>query len=52
VDEFEALAQAALARDDAQAALEYLQLGALRGHAQLGEQARLLAARLASRPPQ
>ena len=50
--EFESLARAALARDDAQAALEYLQLGALCGHAELGEQARELAARLAPRPPQ
>jgi Zn-dependent protease with chaperone function len=50
--ELETLARVALARDDGQAALEYLQLGALRGRADLGEQALALAARLAPRPPQ
>ncbi len=47
--ELETLARAALAHDDPQAALEYLQLGALRGRADLGEQALALAARLAPR---
>jgi len=50
--ELEALAHAALAREDAQAALELLQLGALRGRADLGREALELAARLAPRPPQ
>ncbi|MBK7642640.1 MAG: M48 family metalloprotease [Planctomycetes bacterium] len=50
--ELEQLARAALTRDDAQAALEYLQLGALRGRADLGHQAAELAARLGAGPPQ
>ena len=50
--ELESLAKASLARDDAQAALELLQLGALRGRPELGDEARALAARLAPRPPQ
>jgi len=43
--ELERLAEAALAREDPQAALEYLQLGALRGRPDLGERALALAAR-------
>ncbi len=50
--ELETLARAALARDEPQAALEYLQLGALRGRADLGEQALALSARLAPHKPQ
>jgi Zn-dependent protease with chaperone function len=50
--ELEALARAALAREDMQAALEWLQLGALRGRADLGREALELAAHLARRPPQ
>jgi Zn-dependent protease with chaperone function len=41
--ELEQLARAALARDDLRAALEYLQLGALRGDAELGQVAAALS---------
>jgi Zn-dependent protease with chaperone function len=50
--ELESLARAAQVRGDSRAALEYLQLGALRGSPELGEQALALAARLGRAAPQ
>jgi hypothetical protein len=50
--ELERLANAALARDDPRAALEYLQLGALRGRPDLGQRALALALRIQEHAPQ